>query len=186
MRGVVRHRGGAGAPTAGGAVGSPPEGGCSAMRRRLPSSRARRDRRTRWSAGGDVQLAEDAAQVRFDRAWAQEQLCPDLPVGGRGGNESGDAQLVSGEGVGRLGGAFAGVLAGGAQLAGGPLGECLDTLSDSIWWACEGVRGRLGGDVRGAATRRRRGGCGRGTGSSWSLGAARSPLGSGPLRRAPC
>ena len=94
------------------------------------------------ATGGDAQLAEDATQVSFDRARAQEQLRADLSGGGSSGDQSGNVQLMGGEGIGHLGGSLARVFTSGAQLAGGPLGEGFRThvreqlVRDSELFAC--------------------------------------------------
>jgi hypothetical protein len=64
--------------------------------------------------------------VVLDGAWADEQPCADLGVGGAVAGEPGDLGLSQGELVAGLGGAFAGGLAGGQQLARGALGERLE------------------------------------------------------------
>src|SRR5262245_33520133 len=69
---------------------------------------------------GDVQLAEDLAQVVLDGAGADEQPGGDLPVGQVLGDQPGDLLLLRGEHRRGLGAARAGPLAGGAQLADGP------------------------------------------------------------------
>src|SRR5215471_20247007 len=47
--------------------------------------------------GSDPKLGEDFAQVIVDRAWAEEELCPDLAVGQALGSEPGDLQLLRSE-----------------------------------------------------------------------------------------
>src|SRR5215470_15004944 len=72
---------------------------------------------------GDVQLAEDLAQVVLHGAGADEQPGGDLPVGQVPGDQPGDLLLLRGEHRGGPGAAWAGPLAGGAQLAAGPFDE---------------------------------------------------------------
>src|SRR5258705_9371808 len=77
------------------------------------------------AARGDAELAEDVAQVPFDRPRGQEQLGADLPVGQARPGQPGDLGLLRGELVVRGDGALADGLAGGPQLAAGPVGERL-------------------------------------------------------------
>src|SRR5215471_14663095 len=74
-------------------------------------------------AAGDVELAEDLAQVVFDGAGADEQPGGDLPVGQVLGDQAGDLLLLRGQHLLGLGGARAGPFAGGAQFARGSFGE---------------------------------------------------------------
>src|SRR5215468_3289275 len=75
------------------------------------------------AAIGDVELAEDLAQVVFDGAGADEQPGGDLPVGQVPGRQPGDLLLLGGEHLRGPGAARAGPLAGGAELGPGPGGE---------------------------------------------------------------
>src|SRR5690348_17409405 len=74
-------------------------------------------------AGADVELGEDLVQVVFDGARAHEQLGSDLGVGQAVAGQPADLGLPGGELGGGLGGALADTLAGGPQLARGPVGE---------------------------------------------------------------
>jgi hypothetical protein len=76
-------------------------------------------------AAGDAELAEHLVQVVLHRAGADEQPGGDLPVGHALGGQPGDLRLLRGQRVHGPHGALAGVLAGGAQLGPGPLGERL-------------------------------------------------------------
>src|SRR5438105_4147271 len=77
------------------------------------------------AARADVELHEDLAQVVLDRARADEQPGADLRIREPVAGEPRDLGLLGGELVARLDGAFAGRLAGGQELAPGPLGEPL-------------------------------------------------------------
>src|SRR5215471_9421399 len=81
------------------------------------------DRPGELGAAGDVQLAEDLAQVVLDGAGAEEQPGGDLPVGQVPGDQPGDLLLLGGEHPCRLGAARTRSLAGGAELGPGPGGE---------------------------------------------------------------
>ena len=70
----------------------------------------------------DAQLQEHLAQVVLDRLRAHEQLRGDVAVGGAGGDELGDPQLLRREVVDRRRVALASGLAGRLQLAPRPLG----------------------------------------------------------------
>src|SRR5690606_35309718 len=74
-------------------------------------------------AGVDAELAEDAAQVGFDRARAEVEPRADLARSRPGGDQSCDVQFMGRELIGRLGGALARVLTGGAEFACGARGE---------------------------------------------------------------
>ncbi len=76
---------------------------------------------------GDLEFYEDFAQVVLDRSRADEQSSADLRVRVPVAGELGDLRLLSGELGAGLGGAFAGGLTGGPQLAPGALGECLES-----------------------------------------------------------
>src|SRR5262249_17674145 len=76
-------------------------------------------------AGAELELGEYFAQVVLDGARADEQLGGDLRVGEAVAGQAGDLGLLRGERVARFHGALAGGLAGGGQLAAGPLGESL-------------------------------------------------------------
>ena len=77
------------------------------------------------SAGGDAGLGEDVAEVECDGARRDPAELSDVLVAHPLGDELGDAQLGGGEldEGGRV--AFAGRLAGGAQLGSRPLGKGL-------------------------------------------------------------
>src|ERR1700754_2664604 len=78
------------------------------------------------SAGGDLELGEDLAEMPLDGAWAQEQPGRDLWVGQAFADQTGDLGLLGGEFAIFLDtGVFANGLTGGSQLAGRTLGECL-------------------------------------------------------------
>src|SRR5438445_2057256 len=77
-------------------------------------------------AGADVELGEDLAQVVLDRSWTDEQPGADLRVGESVAGEPGDLGPLGGQLVPGLDGALADSLAGGQELAPGPLGEPLD------------------------------------------------------------
>src|SRR5262245_49360497 len=72
---------------------------------------------------GDVQLAEDLAQVILDGAGADEQPGGDLPVGQVLGDQPGDLRLLRGEHRRGPGAARTGPLARGTQLARGSFRE---------------------------------------------------------------
>src|SRR5258708_25773332 len=86
-------------------------------------------------AGADGELGEDLVQVVLDGARAHEQLGGDLRVGQAVGGQPGDLGLPGGQLEGGLGGALAYSLAGGPQLARGPLGEPVRPMAASISWA---------------------------------------------------
>jgi hypothetical protein len=71
----------------------------------------------------DAELAERLAQVIADRARADEQPCGDLLVRGTPAREAGDLCFLGGQVVARVGGSFAGMLAGRLELDPGALGE---------------------------------------------------------------
>src|SRR3954452_25028231 len=60
----------------------------------------------------DPELGEHSAQVPFDRAWADEELCADLGVRAAFRGEACDLRLLRGEPVARVGGSLAHRLAG--------------------------------------------------------------------------
>src|SRR6516162_1936024 len=72
-------------------------------------------------ARADLELGEDFAQVVLDGARADEQPGADLRVGQAVAGQAGDLGLLGGERVTRFNSALAGGLAGGGQLAAGPL-----------------------------------------------------------------
>src|SRR4029453_3931242 len=78
-------------------------------------------------AGADVQLGEPLAQVVLDGAGAEKQPGTDLGVGEAVAGQPCDQRLLGRQFVARLGRPLAGGLAGGQQLAPGPLGESLDS-----------------------------------------------------------
>src|SRR3954454_3540026 len=81
------------------------------------------ERGAEFAAGGDADLGEDLAEVPFDGAGGQEELGADLGVGEAFYGQPDDRGLLRGEfGRGR-GGALAGSLAGGGQLALGAVVE---------------------------------------------------------------
>ena len=76
------------------------------------------------AARGDAELSEDLAQVVLDRAGADEQPGADLRVGQPLAGQPGDLGLLAGQLlIASGGGALAGGLASGPQLAPGPVGE---------------------------------------------------------------
>ena len=79
------------------------------------------------SAGGDLQLDEDLAQMPFDGSRAEEQPGCGLSVRQPVADQPGDLGLLAGELDAGLGGAFAGGLTGGSELTSGALGECLQS-----------------------------------------------------------
>src|SRR6266545_1622963 len=74
---------------------------------------------------GDAEFAEDFAQVVVDGAGTDEELGGDLEIRGAPGGQPGDLRLLRRERVRGRGAASDGVLAGGAQLGLGPVGERL-------------------------------------------------------------
>ncbi len=78
----------------------------------------------------DAELGEDLVQVVFDGARADEQPCADLWVGQAVAGKPGDLGLLGCELAAGFGGAFAGSLPGGQQLASGALGESLGAHRD--------------------------------------------------------
>src|SRR6516164_3942207 len=77
------------------------------------------------SPAADAKLAEDLAQVVLDGAGADEQPGGDLPVGQVLGDQQRDLLLLRSEHLRRFGAAWAGLLAGRAQLGPGPARESL-------------------------------------------------------------
>src|ERR1700754_4518132 len=89
---------------------------------RLPGSdRALRNSALQLPARGDVQLAEDLAQMPFHGTWAEEQPSPDFWVGQALAGEADDLCLLRGELAIGFHGALARGLAGGQQFPSSPL-----------------------------------------------------------------
>src|SRR5215472_14350790 len=74
---------------------------------------------------GNAEFPEDLAQVIVDGAGADEQPGGDLEIRGAFGGQPSDLRLLRRECVWYPGAPRGRVLPGGAQLAPGPVGECL-------------------------------------------------------------
>src|SRR6266516_7128105 len=91
--------------------------------------------RSRLVARVDVELGEHVVQVVLDGTRADEQPRADLGVREAVAGEPRDLGLLGGELAAGLDAAFAGGLAGGAQLARGALGDASIPIAVSISWA---------------------------------------------------
>src|ERR1700689_2607095 len=72
---------------------------------------------------GDAEFPENLAQVVVDGAGTDEELGGDLLIGGAAGDQPGNLRLLRRERIRGSGAGHGGVLADGAQLGLGPLGE---------------------------------------------------------------